>query len=144
VKAAEMLPTQSLVDKFGVHPEDVTVNYNLFSKYKIALEGTHLISAEGAKGKTSEGGWDVNLADGTSVPLVIRERNSGKRSLVGTYHVASISNMSATQQKQQKQKLIAMDFGEANAYTAEAWRPGLSEENIYSFICINNNNVYRH
>ena len=120
-KAAELLPTEMLIKKFGIHPEDVTVHYKLFNKYKIALEGTHLEYAEGTKGKTVEGGWDVNIADGTSVPLVIRERNTGKRSLVGTYHVSSIT----TSQEQ------SLDFEKANAYLAEAWRPGLSEENVY-------------
>ena len=95
VKAAELLPTKLLVDKFGIHPEDVNVNYKLFDKYKIALEGTHLDEAEGAKVEASKGGWDVNLADGTTVPLVIRERRTGKKSLVGTYHVASITGIAS-------------------------------------------------
>ena len=82
--------------------------------------------AEGTKGKTDEGGWDVNLADGTSVPLVIRERNTGKRSLVGTYHVSSITSSPSSQEQQQ-----SLDFEKANAYLAESWRPGLSEENVY-------------
>ncbi len=96
------------MEKFGIHPEDVRVNYKLFDKYRIALEGTHLEYAEGAKGRTTgEGGWDVNLADGTTVPLVIRERHTGKRSLVGTYHVASIA--SSTEDK-------SLGFDDANAY----------------------------
>ncbi|KAL7525052.1 hypothetical protein ACHAWF_001187, partial [Thalassiosira exigua] len=123
VRAAELLPAEPLAEKFGVHPEDVRVNYKLFHRYQIKLEGTGLEWAEGAKGRTSEGGWDVNLADGTTVPLVVRERYTGKRSMVGTYHVASIVDASSGR---------SLDFHEANAYLAEAWRPGLSKENVFA------------
>ncbi|KAL9190036.1 hypothetical protein ACHAXT_007247 [Thalassiosira profunda] len=124
VKAAELLPAEKLMEKWDIHPEDVDAHYKLFDKYKIAMEGTHLEHAEGAKGETSEGGWDVNLSEGTKVPLVIKERHTGKRSMVGTYHVASLSSRTSPSN--------TLDFAEANAYLAEAWRPGLSEENVYS------------
>mmetsp|Transcript_35868 Transcript_35868/g.61174 ORF Transcript_35868/g.61174 Transcript_35868/m.61174 type:complete len:407 (-) Transcript_35868:62-1282(-) len=127
VRAAELLPTELLVDEFGMHPEDVRVNYKLFDKYKIAREGTHLEEAEGAKGETREGGWDVNLSGGTSVPLVIRERHTGRKSMVGTYHVASIVSSSNSCSLKKK----SLGFRDANAYLAKAWKPGLSEENVY-------------
>lgn len=123
VKAAELLPVQKL-EKMGIHPENVRVNYKLFHDYEIARAGTHLLKAEGAKGKTDEGGWDVNLAEGTSVPLVIRERHSGgTKSMVGTYHVASISHLDDDIADPPR-----LGFEEANRYLAEAWMPGLSEE----------------
>mmetsp|Transcript_25320 Transcript_25320/g.53893 ORF Transcript_25320/g.53893 Transcript_25320/m.53893 type:complete len:405 (-) Transcript_25320:363-1577(-) len=132
VRAAELLPTELLVEEFGIHPEDARVNYKLFSKYNIALEGTHLEDAEGAKGETSDGGRDVNLSGGTMVPLVIRERRTGKRSLVGTYHVASIISNSGSSAPPTQQKPSCLGFREANAYLAKAWRPGLSDENVYA------------
>lgn len=109
----------------GVHPEDVGVNYRLFGKYEIAREGTHLLSASGSKGQTDQA-WDVNLSEGTSVPLVIRERHSGKKSLVGSYHVASISSLADSASDPPR-----LNFEEANKYMAEVWKPGLSSENLY-------------
>mmetsp|Transcript_5709 Transcript_5709/g.12435 ORF Transcript_5709/g.12435 Transcript_5709/m.12435 type:complete len:377 (+) Transcript_5709:29-1159(+) len=138
VKAAELLPTEKLVERFGVHPEDVRVNYKLFGRYKIALVGTHLEEGEGAKGGEmgrNGDGNDVNLAEGTTVPLVIRERRTGKRSLVGTYHVASIianNSSSSSQPTISMQQQTSLGFQEANAYLAKAWRPGLSKENVYA------------
>lgn len=122
-RAAELLPARSLTEKYGIHPEDARVNYKLFDKYTIALEGTHLLNAEGAKGETIEAGWDVNLAGGTTVPLVIREPHSGKKSLVGTYHIASLTCRNTGKR---------LDFEQANAYLAEAWRSGLSEDLVYA------------
>ena len=116
-----------------MHPVDVAVNYKLFGRYTIAKEGTHLEEAEGAKGEEGDddggGGGDVNLACGTTVPLVIRERRTGKRSLVGTYHVASIVDRVAGSAAT---TMPTLGFKEANAYLAEAWRPGLSDENVYA------------
>lgn len=120
VKAAELLPTT-----LDPPPEDVQINYRLFGEYEIAREGTHLMCASGSKGDTSAG-WDVNLSDGTTVPLVVRELVSGKRSMVGTYHVASlglIGDAAGTPPQ--------LGFEGANRYVAEAWKPGLSEELIY-------------
>ena len=88
---------------------------------------------EGAKGsEIGENGDDndVNLAEGTTVPLVIRERRTGKRSLVGTYHVASMianSSSSSSQPTSTVQQQSSLGFQEANAYLAEARRPGLSK-----------------
>jgi alpha-ketoglutarate-dependent taurine dioxygenase len=122
VKAATMLPTSELEEEFGIHPENVLVKYKLFDEYTIAQEGTHLLSANGSKG-SSDLGWDVNIADGTLVSLVIHEKMSKQRSMVGSYHVSSVV-CSATGK--------TLDFERANAYLAKAWKPGLSEENIYS------------
>jgi hypothetical protein len=114
-----------LEKSWGLHPEDARVNYRLFGNYEIAREGTHLLSASGSKGQTDQA-WDVNLSDGTSVPLVIRERHSGRKSLVGSYHVASISSLANGSGDPPR-----LDFEDANKYMAEVWRPGLAEENIY-------------
>ncbi len=126
VKAAQLLPTSTLQSTYGIHPDEVRVNYKLFDKYAIAPEGTHLLRAEGSKGETEEGGWDVNLKEGTSVPLVIKERNSGNKSMVGTYHVASISHLNDPLDAPPR-----LGFEEANRYVAEAWKPGLQEEHVY-------------
>ncbi|KAL7471311.1 hypothetical protein ACHAXS_011614 [Conticribra weissflogii] len=126
VKAVQLLPTSTLQSTYGIHPEEVRVNYKLFDKYAIAPEGTHLLRAEGSKGETEEGGWDVNLKEGTSVPLVIKERNSGNKSMVGTYHVASISHLNDPLDAPPR-----LGFEEANRYVAEAWKPGLQEAYVY-------------
>ena len=47
--AASLLP-----DSLDPPPEDVRVRYKLFAKAEIALEGTHLLKAEGAKGEEAE------------------------------------------------------------------------------------------
>ena len=125
VKAAELMDVTKLETDWGIHPEDVRVNYRLFGKYEIAREGTHLLSASGSKGQTDQA-WDVNLSDGTSVPLVIRERHSGKKSLVGSYHVASISSLADSASDPPR-----LDFEGANKYMAEVWKPGLSDEYLY-------------
>jgi hypothetical protein len=117
-----LLPTNQLEEEFGIHPENVSVKYKLFHEYTIAEEGTHLLNASGSKG-SSDQGWDVNVADGTLVPLVIREKHSNQRSMVGSYHISSIICKATGQ---------TLDFERANAYLAKAWRPGLSERNIYS------------
>ena len=125
VRAAEVMDGAGLEKSWGLHPEDATVNYRLFGQYEIAREGTHLLSASGSKGQTDQA-WDVNLSEGTSVPLVIRERHSGRKSLVGSYHVASISSLADDANDPSR-----LDFDNANEYMAEVWRPGLAEENIY-------------
>mmetsp|Transcript_13827 Transcript_13827/g.15978 ORF Transcript_13827/g.15978 Transcript_13827/m.15978 type:complete len:349 (+) Transcript_13827:401-1447(+) len=123
VKAAELLPKSSL----DPPPEDVQVHYRLFGEYEIAREGTHLLWARGSKGNTDA--ENVNLTDGTIVPFVVRERMSGKRTLVGTYHVASLGLIG--------DDVLApgtpprLGFEEANAYMAKAWKPGLAEELLY-------------
>lgn len=124
VRAAELMPA-SLLETMGPHPEDCRVNYRLFGRYEIAREGTHLLSASGFKGESDQAG-EVNLKRGTSVPLVIRERHSGKRSLVGSYHVASISHLEDDISDEPR-----LGFNDANRYMAEVWKPGLAEENIY-------------
>jgi len=125
VKAAEVMDVANLEKTWGLHPEDAKVNYRLFGTYEIAREGTHLLSASGSKGQTVQA-WDVNLSEGTSVPLVIRERHSGKKSLVGSYHVASMSSLADNSCDSPR-----LDFEDANKYMAEVWRPGLAEENLY-------------
>ena len=125
VRAAEVMDVAKLEKTWGLHPEDARVNYRLFGNYEIAREGTHLLSASGSKGQTDQA-WDVNLSDGTSVPLVIRERHSGRKSLVGSYHVASLSSLANGSGDPPR-----LDFEDANKYMAEVWRPGLAEENIY-------------
>ena len=72
----------------------------------------------GLKGEHAATAWDVNEAEGTTVPLVCREHVSGKRSMVGTYHIASLG----TTQGQH------LGFEEANSYLAAAWAPGLAPE----------------
>ena len=109
VKAAELLPPS-----LDPAPDEVRVQYRLFADYEIAREGTHLVKARGAKGEETDSSWDVNLASGTDVPLVVRERVSGKRSMVGSYHVRSLTAGERT-----------LDFDAANAYLADAWAPGL-------------------
>ena len=125
VKAAELLPSANLEDKYGISPEDVIVNYRLFDKYEIAREGTHLLSGSGYKGQ-SDAAWDVNLTEGTSVPLMIRERHTGKRSLVGSYHVASISCIGDEPDAPPR-----LGFEDANAYMSEVWKVGVAEDQIY-------------
>jgi len=120
VRAAELLPPA-----LDPNPENVRMNYRLFDEYEIARDGTHLVSAEGAKGST-DAADEVNLGGGTSVPLVIREPVSGKRSLVGTYHVASLNLLDDPPDAPP-----LLDFDEANEYAAKAWGPGLSDEWIY-------------
>ena len=153
VRAAELLPVESLVEKYGFHPENVRVRYKLSREYNIALEGTHLEYAVGSKGGDEDDG-DVNIAEGTTVPLVIRERRTGRRSLVGTYHVSSIAviddedddddddnaecaDASTTPGGEDGPRATTgggrtLDFRDANAYLAEAWRPGLSDGNVYA------------
>lgn len=116
VKAAELLPAH-----LHPPPEEVDVRYRLFADYEIAREGTHLLRAAGSKGETSAHSWDVNLSGGTTVPLVVRERVSGKRSLVASYHVAGLEAAGAS-----------LGFEAANRYLADAWAPGLSDELIYA------------
>jgi hypothetical protein len=123
VKAAELLPVEELVEEFGIHPEDVWVRYKLFEEYEIATEGTHLIRAAGSKG-VGDRGWDVNLAEGTTVPLVIREKHSNRRSMVGTYHISSALCRVTGK---------TLEFERANAYLAKAWAPGLADEYVYSY-----------
>ena len=121
VKAATLLPCTELEKDFGIHPENVLVKYKLFKEYTIAKEGTHLVKASGSKG-SSDQGWDVNVAAGTLVPLVIHEKQSNQKSMVGSYHISSIQCVSSGK---------TLDFEQANAYLAKAWGPGLSEENVY-------------
>ena len=111
VRAAELLPAS-----LDPPPEEVSVHYQLFADYDVAREGTHLTRAAGAKGESAEAGWDVNLTGGTNVPLVCRERVSGKKALVGSYHVSSLTAGART-----------LDFDAANRYLAAAWAPGLDE-----------------
>ena len=122
VKAAEVIPVEELIDEFGIHPENVLVKYKLFDKYTIAREGTHLLDASGSKGSSNDG-WDVNVSDGTLVPLMIREKHTNQKSMVGTYHISSIvcSETGKT-----------LDFHKANTYLAKAWKRGLEEKNIYA------------
>jgi hypothetical protein len=123
VKAATLLPSSELEAEFGIHPGNVLVKYKLFGEYTIAGEGVHLLSAKGSKG-SSDLGWDVNITDGTLVPLVIRDKTSHQIFMVGSYHVASIVCSVTVKTLGFEQK--------ANAYLAIAWKPGLSEENVYS------------
>ena len=108
-----------------LHPEDARVNHRLFGTYEVAREGTHLLSARGSKGQTDPAD-EVNLSVSTSVPLVIRERHSGKTSLVASYHVASISSLADGPGGPPR-----LDFEDANQYMAVVWGPGLVEDNIY-------------
>jgi len=137
VRAAELIPAESLVATYGVHPEDVRVRYKLSKDYKIALEGTHLEYAVGSRGgEDDDDDGDVNIAEGTTVPLVIRERRTGRRSLVGTYHVSSIVVIDGEDDDDdglpRTRGRRTLDFRDASAYLAEAWRPGLSDDNVYA------------
>ncbi|EOD18292.1 hypothetical protein EMIHUDRAFT_196463 [Emiliania huxleyi CCMP1516] len=89
----------------------VRVQYRLFAQYEVAREGTSLRWASGSKGDTDES-WDVNLAEGGATTSPV----SGKRALVGSYHVAALRSRGRT-----------LGFDEANAYVAAAWAPGLEE-----------------
>ena len=121
VKAASLLP-----DTLDPPPEQVRVRYRLFSAFEIAREGTHLLWAEGAKGEAdtvSEDGRHgglVNVTEGTELPLVVREKVSGKRSMVGTYHVHSLTAGDRS-----------LSFDDANEYLRRAWAPGLAPELVY-------------
>eukprot|EP00908_Phaeocystis_cordata_P018326 Transcript_29748.p1 GENE.Transcript_29748~~Transcript_29748.p1 ORF type:complete len:371 (-),score=86.17 Transcript_29748:219-1331(-) len=127
VKAAELLPPT-----LRPPPDDVTVHYRLFGRYEIAREGTHLLSASGAKGE-GEQAWDVNLAGGTRVPLVVREPVSGKRALVGSYHVAALSVAGGGEGGEGGEGGgRQLGFAAANAYVAAAWAPGLAPELVYA------------
>lgn len=80
-----------------------------------------MVQASGTKG-SSDQGWDVNVSDGTLVPLVIQEKQSNQKSMVGSYHISSIRCSASGK---------TLDFEQANVYLAKAWGPGLSEENVY-------------
>ena len=127
------------------HPDRVRVRYRLFKDYEarppaemrrrpwgfrrdsrqrstaqVHRSGTHLVRASGAKG--DDAAADVNLTDGTEVPLVVREPHWGRRSMVGTYHVHSIRALASGGLPETN-----LGFDEANAYVAKAWAPGLQE-----------------
>ncbi|KAK3271776.1 hypothetical protein CYMTET_19898 [Cymbomonas tetramitiformis] len=110
VMAAKLLP-----ENLQPHPEHVQVSYRLFNEYEIKPMGMGLDLASGRKVK------DVNELNDMKQPLVIREPHSGKRSLVGTYHVSRIEAHGSK----------ALTFEESNNYIAQAWAPGLQDDLLY-------------
>eukprot|EP00854_Cymbomonas_tetramitiformis_P018645 gene18645-22258_t len=109
-RAAKLLP-----ENLQPHPEHVQVSYRLFNEYEIKPMGMGLDLASGRKVK------DVNELNDMKQPLVIREPHSGKRSLVGTYHVSRIEAHGSK----------ALTFEESNNYIAQAWAPGLQDDLLY-------------
>ena len=61
----------------------------------------------------------VNDACGTEHPLLAREPNSGKVTMVGTYHCVGLTSPGRE-----------LGFDEANDYVERAWMCGLSPENV--------------
>ena len=116
--AASLLP-----DSLDPPPEDVRVRYKLFAKAEIALEGTHLLKAEGAKGEEADTAQLVNNAGGTEWPLVVKEAVSGERSMVGSYHVAGLVDTRTD---------AVFGFDAANQYLKKAWAPGLADGLVYA------------
>lgn len=111
VRAAALLPRDLAPD-----PESVRVAYRLHAEYERRPSGIALASGRGRRTE------DANASEDLVHPLVAREPVSGKRTLVGTYHVHAVRELGGGE----------LPFDASNDFMERAWAPGLSEENVYS------------
>lgn len=111
VRAAALLPRDLAPD-----PEAVRVSYRLHAEYERRPSGIALASGRGWRTE------DANAAEDLVRPLVAREPVSGKRALVGTYHVRAVRDPGGTE----------LPFDASNDFVERAWAPGLAEGNVYA------------
>ena len=111
VRAAALLPRDLAPD-----PEAVRVSYRLHAEYERRPSGIALASGRGRRTE------DANATEDLVRPLVAREPVSGKRALVGTYHVRAVREPGGAE----------LPFDASNDFVERAWAPGLAEGNVYA------------
>ena len=117
VRAAELLPPD-----LDPEPETVRVAYRLHEQSERRPSG---IAMAACNGRRSE---DTNASQDLVRPLVACEPVSGKRTLVGTYHVQAVH----VPEVDGGFRELSCDA--SNDYVEKAWTPGLQEELIYTHI----------
>lgn len=122
VEAAAAMP----VSVHGIDPERVRLRYRLFKNSKRKSNGLRLEQAEGKRDN------DVNMAAAAADvchPLVVREPRTCKRTLVGTYHVASGYVVKGDGSGSVEREL---GFEEASSLSEACWAPGVAPDKVYA------------